>query len=90
MPVQMTGRRGRRDSRGIRLANLWSGWQREYAPVCGAGSHRFESDATPQSFICGALAHLGERRTCNAEAVGAEPTGSTSFGPLTLMVSVLD
>ena len=27
----------------------------------------------------GPIAHLGERRTCNAEAVGAEPTRSTKF-----------
>ena len=27
----------------------------------------------------GMLAHLGERRICNAEAVGAEPTRSTKF-----------
>lgn len=31
----------------------------------------------PESF--GPVAHLGERRTCNAEAVGAEPTRSTKF-----------
>ncbi len=32
--------------------------------------------------VSGALAHLGERRTCNAEAVGAEPTCSTKFEEL--------
>ena len=28
----------------------------------------------------GPIAHLGERRTCNAEASGAEPDRSTKFG----------
>lgn len=36
-----------------------------------------------RKFHYGVLAHLGERRICNAEAVGAEPTSSTIFKEIT-------
>ena len=43
----------------------------------GLSSPRREFDSLYRYQFCGGLAQLGERRTCNAEATGAEPVTST-------------
>jgi hypothetical protein len=58
---------------GVKFMVGLAEWFRRW-PVEPATGVRF-SYPTPG----GALAHLGERRTCNAEAVGAEPTCSTKI-----------
>lgn len=59
-----------------RLQNFRSVSQQQTACL---GSTQPQVQVLPLRPVCGALAHSGEHRTCNAEAVGAKPTGSTNF-----------
>lgn len=52
--------------------------ERSIARVCGTRITSVRIRYAAPKFY-GPIAHLGERRTCNAEAVGAEPTRSTKF-----------